>query len=242
MRNNLPVTDTETTLAPSDYLISRTDPAGRIVFANPAFVRISGFTEAELLGAPHNVVRHPDMPEAAFADLWATLRSGLPWRGLVKNRRKDGGFYWVQANVTPVFQDGAIAGYTSVRSMATPAQIARAGRAYAAVRAGDRSYTVRAGRILRTGWRRLFNLFRFDSLRFRVIGLQSLIAVAILIGTLWAHLALEAADLRGTPWLVLSCDWLWLTGVGCAGLATLSGVLLARTLIGPLEQAAALAA
>ncbi|WP_042591542.1 PAS domain-containing protein, partial [Ralstonia solanacearum] len=220
MRNNLPVTDTETTLAPSDYLISRTDPAGRIVFANPAFVRISGFTEAELLGAPHNVVRHPDMPEAAFADLWATLRSGRPWRGLVKNRRKDGGFYWVQANVTPVFQDGAIASYTSVRSMATPAQIARAGRAYTAVRAGDRSYTVRAGRILRTGWRRLFNLFRFDSLRFRVIGLQSLIAVAILIGTLWAHLALEAADLRGTPWLVLSRDWLWLTRGGWAGVGT----------------------
>ncbi|MGA4071221.1 methyl-accepting chemotaxis protein [Ralstonia nicotianae] len=241
MRNNLPVTDAETTLAPADYLISRTDPAGRIVFANPAFVRISGFTEAELIGAPHNVVRHPDMPEAAFADLWATLRSGQPWRGLVKNRRKDGGFYWVQANVTPVLQDGAIAGYTSVRSMATPAQIARAGRVYAAIRAGDASYAVRSGRILRTGWRRLFNLFRIDSLRLRVIGLQSLIAVAILIGTLWAHLALEAADLRGMPWLVLSRDWLWLTGVGCAGLATLSGLLLARTLIRPLEQAAALA-
>jgi aerotaxis receptor len=241
MRTNLPVTAAETALAPADYLISRTDQKGRIVFANPAFVRISGYTHEELVGAPHNLVRHPDMPEAAFADLWATIQAGKPWRGLVKNRRKDGGFYWVQANVTPVFQDGVITGYTSVRSMATPAQIARAERAYAAIREGDPSYTVREGRILRTGWRRLANLFQVDSLRFKVIGLQSLLAVAILIGTLWAHVALEAADLHNTQWLVLSRDWLWLTGVGCAGLATLSGVLLARTLIGPLEQAAALA-
>ena len=129
MRKNLPVTQAETALSPTDYLISRTDLKGRIVFANPAFVRISGYTHEELMGAPHNLVRHPDMPEAAFADLWATLQAGKPWRGFVKNRRKDGGFYWVLANVTPVFQNNAVVGYTSVRSMATPAQIARAQRA-----------------------------------------------------------------------------------------------------------------
>ena len=241
MRKNLPVTQAETALAPTDYLISRTDLKGRIVFANPAFVRVSGYSLEELMGAPHNLVRHPDMPEAAFADLWATLQAGKPWRGFVKNRRKDGGFYWVLANVTPVFQGSNVVGYTSVRSMATPSQIARAQRAYAAINEGDTSYTVRAGRILRTGWRRAVNLFQRDSLRFRVIGLQSLIAVAILIGTLWAHIALEAADLHDKTWLVLSRDWLWLTGVGCAGLATMSGVLLARTLIRPLEEAATLA-
>lgn len=241
MRQNLPVTQAETALNPTDYLISRTDLKGRIVFANAAFVRISGYAQEELMGAPHNLVRHPDMPEAAFADLWATLQAGKPWRGFVKNRRKDGGFYWVLANVTPVFENGAVTGYTSVRSMATPAQIARAQRAYTAINEGDTSYTVRAGRVLRTGWRRGLNLFQRDSLRFKVIGLQSLIAMAILIGTVWAHIALEAADLRGTPWLVFSRDWLWLSGVGCAALAAFSGVLLARTLIGPLEEAATLA-
>lgn len=241
MRKNLPVTQAETALNPTDYLISRTDLKGLIVFANPAFVRISGYAHDELMGAPHNLVRHPDMPEAAFADLWATLQAGKPWRGFVKNRRKDGGFYWVLANVTPVFQNNAVVGYTSVRSMAMPAQIARAQRAYTAINEGDTSYTVRAGRILRTGWRRVVNLFQIDSLRFKVIGLQTLIASAILIGTVWAHIALEAADLHGAAWLVFSRDWLWLTGVGCAGLATMSGVLLARTLIRPLEEAATLA-
>jgi len=241
MRKNLPATQAETALNPTDYLISRTDLKGRIVFANPAFVRISGYSQEELVGAPHNLVRHPDMPEAAFADLWATLQAGKPWRGFVKNRRKDGGFYWVLANVTPVFQNNAVVGYTSVRSMATPAQIARAQRAYTAINEGDTSYTVRAGRILRTGWRRAANLLQLESLRFKVIGLQTLIASAILIGTLWAHIALEAADLHGAAWLVFSRDWLWLTGVGCAGLATMSGVLLARTLIRPLEEAAMLA-
>jgi len=77
MRTNLPVTAAETALAPADYLISRTDQKGRIVFANPAFVRISGYTHEELVGAPHNLVRHPDMPEAAFADLWASFDLAL---------------------------------------------------------------------------------------------------------------------------------------------------------------------
>jgi len=110
MRKNLPVTQAETALNPTDYLISRTDLKGRIVFANPAFVRVSGYSHEELMGAPHNLVRHPDMPEAAFADLWATLQAGKAWRGFVKNRRKDGGFYWVLANVTPVFQNNAVVG------------------------------------------------------------------------------------------------------------------------------------
>ena len=79
MRKNLPVTQAETALSPTDYLISRTDLKGRIVFANPAFVRISGYTHEELMGAPHNLVRHPDMPEAAFADLWATACRPAAW-------------------------------------------------------------------------------------------------------------------------------------------------------------------
>ncbi|WP_110641645.1 PAS domain-containing methyl-accepting chemotaxis protein [Salinicola sp. CPA57] len=115
MRNNQPVNDQEFVIGDSDYLISRTDLKGRITYANPAFVRVSGFSREELIGAPHNLVRHPDMPSAAFANLWQTLENGENWSGVIKNRRKDGSHYWVQSTVTPIVEDGKIAGYTSVR-------------------------------------------------------------------------------------------------------------------------------
>ena len=93
MRNNQPVYDKEYTLHDEQYLISRTDARGRIIYANPAFVEVSGFSREELVGAAHNIVRHPDMPQAAFEDLWRTIQRGESWTGVVKNRRKDGGYY-----------------------------------------------------------------------------------------------------------------------------------------------------
>ena len=93
------------------------------VFANHVFVETSGFTEQELIGSPHNLVRHPHMPEQAFANLWATIKARRPWDGLVKNRAKSGDFYWVRANVTPVVESGEVAGYISIRSKPTRAQI-----------------------------------------------------------------------------------------------------------------------
>ena len=123
MRNNQPVTQREHLLSPNDYLISRTDLKGRITFANRAFIETSGFTAEELLGAPHNLVRHPDMPPEAFADLWRALEAGQSWTGLVKNRRKDGDHYWVLATVTPTRVADRVVGYTSVRAMASREQI-----------------------------------------------------------------------------------------------------------------------
>src|SRR5271170_5332176 len=123
MRVNEPVTAVETEIPGDEPLVSRTDPGGRITFANHVFVEVSGFTEAELLGAPHNILRHPHMPAAAFADLWATVKAGRPWNGLVKNRAKSGDFYWVQANVTPVVERGTVTGYISIRSQPSRAQI-----------------------------------------------------------------------------------------------------------------------
>src|ERR1700740_1909651 len=105
----------EIVLAEDDVLVTSTDKAGRISFANDSFLRISGYDESELIGRPHNTIRHPDMPKAAFADLWDTIKGGHSWSGLVKNRAKDGRFYWVQANVAPVTVDGTISGYISVR-------------------------------------------------------------------------------------------------------------------------------
>ncbi len=99
------------------FLVSKTDLRGTITYANPAFVKISGYTEEELLGKPHNIVRHPDMPKTVFKLLWDTLKSGNEFWGFVKNRSKDGGYYWVYAHVTPTFSttDGSIIGYHSDR-------------------------------------------------------------------------------------------------------------------------------
>ena len=94
MRNNQPVTQKEVLLSPGQSIVSTTDLKGQITSVNQAFLEISGFTEAELIGEPHNIVRHPEMPVEAFADLWSTLKNGRPWTGLVKNRCKNGDYYW----------------------------------------------------------------------------------------------------------------------------------------------------
>lgn len=117
---------------PHTAIVSKTDLSGMITYANDAFIDISGFSREELIGKPHNIVRHPDMPAAAFADLWATVEQNKPWRGIVKNRTKDGGFYWVQATIVPVRKAGKVVGYMSVRYAASDEQIEQARRLYAA--------------------------------------------------------------------------------------------------------------
>ena len=116
MKVNLPVFAQEVSFARDVQLISTTDLKGIITFANDEFVKISGFSQEELIGQSHNIVRHPDMPPAAFKDLWATVQDGRSWKGMVKNRCKDGRYYWVDAFVSPITEDGEIIGYQSVRS------------------------------------------------------------------------------------------------------------------------------
>lgn len=130
MKVNMPVNDTEYILRETDNVISKTDLKGCIAYVNDDFVRISGFTREELIGASHNIVRHPDMPPEAFADLWQQLKTQKPWSGYVKNRCKDGSYYWVDANTSPLFEDGKVVGYTSVRTRPERAAIEQAGRAY----------------------------------------------------------------------------------------------------------------
>ncbi|MGL6071006.1 methyl-accepting chemotaxis protein [Craterilacuibacter sp.] len=134
MKTNLPITTVEHVLDPKRPIVSKTDLKGMISYVNPAFVEISGFTREELLGQPHNMVRHPEMPPEAFADMWHTLKADLPWRGLVKNRCKNGDFYWVEAYVTPLFEDGRKVGYRSVRNLPQAAEVREAERLYAAIR------------------------------------------------------------------------------------------------------------
>lgn len=164
MRNNGPLTNAEYVLPAGEVIITHTDPDSRITYANPAFLTSSEFSLEECIGQPQNLVRHPDMPREAFADLWSTIRSGKSWTGIVKNRRKHGGFYWVRANVTPMMDsNGRIVGYMSVRVKATSEEIATAERIYANINAGRAgSIRIQHGKVVDTsifGWlQKLSNL------------------------------------------------------------------------------------
>lgn len=159
MRTNLPVTATEYAFPSGQTLVSTTDTKGRILYCNPLFIEVSGYTREELLGQPHNLIRHPDMPEEAFRDMWETIASGKPWSAPVKNRRKNGDYYWVMANATPLMDGGRPVGYMSVRTEASREQVRAAEVLYAQMRSektqGQRTSTLKEGRLVRrtvTGW------------------------------------------------------------------------------------------
>lgn len=136
MRTNLPVTQVEQELKDGAFIVSTTDPQGIITSANAEFVATSGYALEELLGQPHNLVRHPDVPAEAFEDLWTTVKNGKPWHGIVKNRCKNGDHYWVDANVTPIISEGTITGYVSIRSKPSKSQIKDAEYRYALANKG----------------------------------------------------------------------------------------------------------
>ncbi len=152
MRNNQPVTQQEFDYPASQMLVSATDLKGRIQYCNPAFVAVSGFSKDELIGRAHNIIRHPDMPAEAFADMWETIGSGRPWTALVKNRRKSGDHYWVRANVTPVSEQGTVVGYLSVRVKPSREEVREAEQLYAQMREGRlRGLRLHQGDLTRTG-------------------------------------------------------------------------------------------
>ncbi|MEI7457613.1 MAG: PAS domain-containing protein [Nitrosomonadales bacterium] len=134
MKINLPVQNIPSPYPKGQVLVSKTDLKGTIIYANDAFIALSGYSKEELVGQNHNLVRHPDMPPEAFEDLWDTVKKGLPWKGVVKNRCKDGRYYWVHAFVVPVFKSGAVAGYMSVRTEPTPEQVSNAESLYQRVK------------------------------------------------------------------------------------------------------------
>lgn len=136
MKTNLPVTENEVVLAEGEEIISTTDLKGCITSVNDLFVRISGFSREELLGKSHNIVRHPDMPAAAFQNLWDDMKAGKQWMGIVKNRCKNGDFYWVDAFVTPIVENGTTVGYESVRVVAKKEDRQRAEQLYNSINIG----------------------------------------------------------------------------------------------------------
>ncbi|PHV36005.1 PAS domain-containing methyl-accepting chemotaxis protein [Janthinobacterium sp. BJB304] len=207
MRLNLPVSSTEITLSDSETIVSTTDLQGNITYANPYFIAVSGYSAEELIGAPQNILRHPDMPVEAFADFWATIRSGRSWSGMVKNRCKSGDYYWVLANVTPVVEDGVAVGYMSVRTKPTRQQVAQASALYARIKAGQADgIALSQGAAVRTGW-----LARLLSVRDMAIGRR----IAWNLGALVALVLLQLAWDAG---LLPAAAHGWLTGLSVATL------------------------
>lgn len=225
MRINMPVTANEYLLDEGESILSTTDLQGRLTYVNQDFIRVSGFTEEELIGAPHNLVRHPDMPPEAFADLWATLKAGLPWTGMVKNRRKNGDFYWVLANATPMRQNGNVVGYMSVRVKPTRQQVEQATRVYANLRENQHhGLKLHRGEILKTD---LVSRVK----RMGQMTLKTRLAVTTLVITL-AMLLVIAATLGGLGEGIV---------IGCAIAAMVAAIMMAvsfsSSVIKPLREA-----
>lgn len=136
MKINMPITDTEVEMKDGSMLVSKTDLKGAFTYCNQNFIDISGYSMSEMQGKSHNMVRHPDMPSAAFQDLWDKMANAEPWTGLVKNRCKNGDFYWVKANVVPLREDGEVIEYMSVRTKPTRNEISEAESLYKKINDG----------------------------------------------------------------------------------------------------------
>ena len=179
MRVNMPVTGNEKILQDGDVIVSKTDTKGLITYINKTFMEISGFTEEELIGAPHNLVRHPDMPPAAFKDLWDTIQAGKSWKGYVKNRCKNGDHYWVEANANPIYENGTVTGYMSLRTKPARETVEFCENLYRKIREGRaHGWTVKEGRALRTGVMGFIDRARHPNLSMR---LTWLVAVLLLL-------------------------------------------------------------
>ena len=169
MRNNQPITQREYELGENVTLMSTTDPQSYVRYANAAFIEVSGFDLEEIKGEPHNLVRHPDMPREAFADMWSTLKGGEPWTALVKNRRKDGDHYWVRANAVPVVRGGEQIGFMSVRTKPSRSEISATELLYKQFREGKASgKRFYKGLIRRRGWLAFLSIGQWLPVRWRI--------------------------------------------------------------------------
>jgi aerotaxis receptor len=183
MKINLPVSGRAVQVSANANILTTTNPKGAITYVNPDFINISGYSEDELLGVNHNIVRHPDMPAQAFAHLWQTLKAGRSWMGLVKNRCKNGDHYWVSAYVSPIQRNGEIVEYQSVRTLAPKALVEAAEQLYGQLRNGKKTHCLRASR-LSVSMRLALAGAGLNLLGFTVLGLVDALA--------WNHAAAAA--------------------------------------------------
>jgi aerotaxis receptor len=221
MRNNQPVTQRDYPFPDSLTLLSTTDTQSHITYVNEAFVEVSGFNREEIMGQPHNTVRHPDMPAEAFADMWATLKAGQSWTALIKNRRKNGDHYWVRANATPIQRDGVVTGYMSVRTKPEAQEVTAAEDLYRRFREGRAGgLAFHKGVIVRIGLMGWTSLFQVLPVRWRV----RLAAVLMVTVPLVAALV---AGVSGMPLAVV--------GVGLLVGALLGTMMLEMQVASPLS-------
>jgi len=227
MRTNMPVSNVEYVLKDTETVVSKTDLHGNITYVNQDFVNISGFSEAELMGQPQNIVRHPDMPVEAFADFWRTLKSGKAWTGLVKNRCKNGDHYWVLANAAPIIENGQITGYGSVRVKPSRDQVQAADSAYRTVKAGDKSLEIQEGKAVKR------SMFPAAS-AIKALSIKSVLALMVGAAVLLS-LSLEVlASLgAGNP---SAMNWLMVIAAINVPLVSLFAWMLNRYVVTPLEQ------
>ena len=212
MRKNLPITNNNNDYDAYKRIVSTTDEKGRITYVNQDFLDISGFSEEELMGKAHNIVRHPDMPPAAFDDMWKTIQQGKPWMGIVKNRCKNGDHYWVDAFVTPIFENEHITGYQSVRMKPDAGNVTAAEKLYSRIMSGSKPAL----------WERLTPKLGLMG-KMVCSSVVSLLLGVIVFTLLHAFLAIESAAL--------------LFAVSCV-VMLLSGVMLASVVAKPWQQAA----
>jgi methyl-accepting chemotaxis protein len=181
MRLNMPVTQREVELKDGETIVSKTNTKGVITYCNRTFQELSGFSESDVLGKAHNIVRHPDMPPAAFEDLWNTLKAGRPWSGMVKNRCKNGDHYWVYAEASPIVEGGTVTGFLSVRFKPDRSAIDAASKLYKSMNDGTaKGVALRGGKVVRTGWiaaagRRLTD----SSIKWRLVMLIGMLSVLL---------------------------------------------------------------
>ncbi|MES2118467.1 MAG: PAS domain S-box protein, partial [Pseudomonadota bacterium] len=223
----------EYVLSDSEMIISKTDIKGHFTYVNPDCVHISGYSAAELIGAHQSIMRHPDMPKAVGEDFWRTLSSGKTWVGMMKNKTKSGGYYWVETNAAPILEDGKVVGYISIRIKPTADQIRAADLAYRAVNGGSARIEIREGKaVIRTLSGQL-NPFRKLTIKARLMAAGGGLAVLSFIS---AACSWRAAGAAGTMDGTMA-SWASVTSVVCALTALALIPLLYRGILLPLQQA-----
>lgn len=236
MRKNYPITQVEHKLRHDQYLISKTDLKGRITYANPAFIEISGFSRDELMGKAHNIVRHPHVPPAAFQDMWDTLHAGKPWTGIVKNRSKNGDFYWVHALVSPIVEGDQITGYASVRVRPSDEQIRAAEDLYEKVNTNTLvGYTLKEGHVTPTGWRRILPWLKAPFKRSLTASMLRMVTVGSIATATTTYFAFTGGiPDYAKPWVIIALAVMMLMVYGYC-------IYIARGMTKPIEKAALMA-
>lgn len=208
-------------IVPKTLPAAATDTQSHITYANEAIIEVSGFHRDEVMGQPHNMVRHPDMPTQAFADMWTTLKAGQSWSALVKNRRKNGDHYWVRANATPIQRGGQVTGYMSVRTKPESQEVSAAEALYKRFREGNAAgLSFHKGIIIRSGLLGWTSLFQVMPVRWRI-------RLAAALMTMGPLVAAWLTGLSGMPLAVLGCALLFSALLGI--------VMLEMQIASPLE-------